>query len=167
MSAHESKYYNSYTTSITSCYTKYMHGKLKVTLCTRPVSHTSCHHLDPFHDCRSQRQHCHGDWSQLCQEELRDFHASETWLEIDLNLGHQIDIHLMHMSHVPARSTPQKTSRRKPTINTSPTTAIPAMAPGDKPGRAVRRETAPVYLSTQLAWGQLTLYLWTKQISKV
>ena len=43
--------------------------------------------------------------------------------------------------HVPATSTPQKkTSRRMQTITTSPMTvptAIPAMAPGDKPGRAV------------------------------
>ena len=52
--------------------------------------------------------------------------------------------------HIPATSIPQKkTSRKKPTINTSPTmvpTAIPAMAPGDKPGRAVGRERwIPVY----------------------
>ena len=46
--------------------------------------------------------------------------------------------------NIPATTTPQKkTSRRKPTINTNPVmvpTAIPAMAPGDKPskpGRAV------------------------------
>ena len=43
--------------------------------------------------------------------------------------------------HLPATSTPQKKeSRRKPTINTSPVmdpTAIPAMAPADKPSRAV------------------------------
>ena len=43
--------------------------------------------------------------------------------------------------HVPATSIPQKkTSRRKPTINTSPMmvpTGMPAIAPGDKPGRVV------------------------------
>ena len=42
--------------------------------------------------------------------------------------------------HLPATNTPQKKSEKKPTINTSPTmvpTAIPAMAPGDKLGRAV------------------------------
>ena len=44
---------------------------------------------------------------------------------------------------IPARSTPQKIRKRKPTINTSPMmvpTAIPTMAPGDKSGRAVGRE---------------------------
>ena len=41
-------------------------------------------------------------------------------------------------TYVPVTS--KKISRRKPTINTSPMivpTAIPAMAPGDKPGRAM------------------------------
>ena len=47
MPAHKSKCYNSYTTS---CYTKYIYGKLKVMLCTRPVSHTGGHHLGPFHN---------------------------------------------------------------------------------------------------------------------
>ena len=55
-------------------------------LCTRPVFHTGGHHWrTPFHDCRSHRQHCRGERSQLCQEELLDFHASETWLEIELH----------------------------------------------------------------------------------
>ena len=43
--------------------------------------------------------------------------------------------------NIPATTTPQKkTSKKKPTINTSPVmvpTAIPAMAPADKLGRAV------------------------------
>ena len=149
----------------------------KVMLCTRPVPHTGCHHLGPFHDCRSYRRHCHWDWSQLCQEELLDFHASETWLEIELHLNtivtgpvigytfilQQWKLKCIYFSswlqfshiyiyphtlcehvHIPATSIPQKkTSRIKPTINTSPTmvpTAIPAMAPEDKSGRAVGRE---------------------------
>ena len=69
---------------------------------------------------------------------------------IDLNLGHHIYSHAPN-EHVkiPARSTPQKIRKRKPTINTSPMmvpTAIPTMAPGDKSGRAVGRERwIPVY----------------------
>ena len=47
----------------------------------------------------------------------------------------------MQNVYAPATSTPQKkTSIRMQTINTSPMmvpTAIPAMAPGDKPGRVV------------------------------
>ena len=47
--------------------------------------------------------------------------------------------HFSEHVHIPATSTPQKkTSRRKPIINTTPTVVptIPAMTPGDKPGRA-------------------------------
>ena len=80
---------SSYTTTVISCYTYivYVSTQSVIMVCTRPVSHTG-HHLGPFHDCSSHRQHCHGDWSQLCQEELLDFHASEMWLEIELHLSH-------------------------------------------------------------------------------
>ena len=54
---------------------------------TRPYSHTVGHHLGPFHDCTSHRQHCHSERSQLCPEELLDCHASGTLLEIELHLN--------------------------------------------------------------------------------
>ena len=44
------------------------------------------------------------------------------------------------LKHVNIPATMKKTSKKKPTINKCPvmvSTAIPAMAPGDKPGRAV------------------------------
>ena len=72
--------------------------------------------------------------------------------------------HFSEHVHIPATSIPQKkTSRRKPTINTSPTvvsTTIPAMIPGDKPGRAAcvkSQRQIPVYQSTELAQAPLKL----------
>ena len=51
-------------------------------LCNHPVSHTGGHHwMTYFHYWRSHRRRCHWDWSQLCEEELLNFHASEVWLE--------------------------------------------------------------------------------------
>ena len=160
MSVHKSKN-SSYTTILTFCYTKCKKWKAAYMLKCHALylsclSYTGHPQLGSFHECSSHGQHCHWD---CARRSCWIFALQQPHWKYDY-LGAHLQWTCLPTCYEYSQN---KIRRRKPTINTSPMmvlTAIPAMAPGDKQGRAVWREIDTSILVYPLAWSA-TYQVWS------